>query len=138
LTDTELIRRCHTVFPGHRARTPAEMYAMAAWCEQHGIEHDVYGAGTLIESFEDKIAALLGFEAALFCISGTMAQVTALRLACSDRATRRARCTRLPTSSITNARTFERPDARPFRSPAGRRPESPLDRRRPSKRCRTS
>jgi len=27
----------------------------------------------------------LGFEAAVFCISGTMAQVTALRLACADR-----------------------------------------------------
>jgi threonine aldolase len=86
LTDAELIRRCHTVFPGHRARTPAETFAaMADWCEQHGIEHDVYGSGALIEAFEDKIAALLGFPAAVFCISGTMAQVTALRLACEDR-----------------------------------------------------
>jgi threonine aldolase len=86
LTDAELIRRCDTVFPGHRARTPADMYAaMAAWCEQHGVEHDVYGAGELIEHFEDKVAALLGFPAAVFCISGTMAQVTALRLACADR-----------------------------------------------------
>lgn len=86
MTDQALQRRCHTVFPGHRARTPADMYAaMAAWCGQHGVEHDVYGAGSLIESFEDKIAALLGFEAAVFCVSGTMAQVTALRLACQDR-----------------------------------------------------
>jgi threonine aldolase len=86
LTDAELIRRCHTVFPGHRARTPAESFAaMAHWCEQHDIEHDVYGSGKLIEAFEDKIAALLGFPAAVFCISGTMAQVTALRLACEDR-----------------------------------------------------
>jgi len=86
LTDAELIRRCDTVFPGHRARPPAEMYAaMASWCEQHGVEHDVYGSGELIRAFEDKVAALLGFEAAVFCISGTMAQVTALRLACADR-----------------------------------------------------
>jgi threonine aldolase len=86
LTDAELIRRCDTVFPGHRARTPADMYAaMAAWCEQNKVEHDVYGSGDLIDSFEDKLAALLGFEAAVFCISGTMAQVTALRLACEDR-----------------------------------------------------
>ncbi|MDB5748939.1 MAG: threonine aldolase [Massilia sp.] len=91
MTDAELIRRCHTVFPGHRARTPAETYAaMAAWCEQHGVEHDVYGSGDLIERFEDKIAALLGFPAAVFCISGTMAQVTALRLACEDRGGRPA------------------------------------------------
>jgi threonine aldolase len=86
LPDAELIRRCHTVFPGHRARTPAETFAaMAAWCERHGVEHDVYGNGELIERFEDKVAALLGCQAAVFCISGTMAQVTALRLACEDR-----------------------------------------------------
>ncbi|MGG7606025.1 threonine aldolase family protein [Massilia sp. BKSP1R2A-1] len=86
MLDQELQRRCHTVFPGHRARTPAEMFAaMAAWCASNGVEHDVYGAGSLIQEFEAKIARLLGFEAAVFCISGTMAQVTALRLACRDR-----------------------------------------------------
>ncbi|MFC5460698.1 threonine aldolase family protein [Massilia niabensis] len=91
MLDAELIRRCHTVFPGHRARTPAETFAaMAAWCEQNGVQHDVYGNGDLIESFEDKVAALLGFPAAVFCISGTMAQVTALRLACEDRGGRPA------------------------------------------------
>ncbi|GAB3452340.1 beta-eliminating lyase-related protein [Massilia terrae] len=86
MTDNELLARCHTVFPGHRARRPAEMFAaMAGWCEEHGIEHDVYGSGELIERFQDKIAKLLGFEAAVFCVSGTMTQVTALRLACQDR-----------------------------------------------------
>jgi threonine aldolase len=86
LTDNELAARCHTVFPGHRARSPAEMFsAMAAWSEANGIEHDVYGSGTLIEDFERKVAALLGFEAAVFCMSGTLTQVTALRLACADR-----------------------------------------------------
>ena len=87
MTDAELLHNCHSVLPGHRARTPAQMFAaMAAWCEQHDVAHDVYGSGALIENFERKIAALLGFEAAVFCISGTMAQVTALRLACEDRA----------------------------------------------------
>ena len=86
MSDADLIRRCHTVFPGHRARSPADMYAaMAAWCEANHVEHDVYGSGELIESFENRIAALLGFEAAVFCISGTMTQVTALRLASQDR-----------------------------------------------------
>lgn len=86
MTDAELLKACHTVLPGHRARTPAEMFgAMAAWCEANHIAHDVYGDGELIEQFEKKIAALLGFEAAVFCISGTMAQATALRLACQDR-----------------------------------------------------
>ena len=87
MTDAELIRRCHTVFPGHRARPPAELFAaMAAWSEAKGVEHDIYGSGALIQEFEAKVARLLGMEAAVFCISGTMAQVTALRLACQDRA----------------------------------------------------
>jgi len=81
LPDTDLQRRCHTVFPGHRQQRPAELFAaMAAWCEEHDVDHDVYGNGALIQDFERKVAALLGFEAAVFCISGTMAQVTALRL----------------------------------------------------------
>lgn len=62
--------------------------AMAAWCEANDVAHDVYGSGQLIQQFEQKIADLLGFEAAVFCISGTMAQVTALRLACEDRGSR--------------------------------------------------
>lgn len=86
MTDAELLKQCHTVIPGHRARTPAQMFAaMAAWCEENKVEHDVYGDGALIQAFEEKIADLLGFEAAVFCISGTMAQVTALRLGCEER-----------------------------------------------------
>ncbi|HEY1042428.1 MAG TPA: beta-eliminating lyase-related protein [Telluria sp.] len=81
-----LQRDCHTVLPGHRARPPAEMFAlMSEWCARHGIEHDVYGNGEAIEAFERKVASLLGFERAVFCITGTMAQVTALRLACEER-----------------------------------------------------
>jgi threonine aldolase len=88
-TEAELLSQCHTVLPGHRARTPASMFAtMASWCEANNVAHDVYGEGALIQAFEEKIASLLGFEAAVFCISGTMAQVTALRLACDDRASR--------------------------------------------------
>jgi threonine aldolase len=86
MTEAELLQRCHTVFPGHRARTPAQMYAdMGRWCEANDVAHDVYGSGALLQEFERKIATLLGFEAAAFCVTGTMAQVTALRLACEDR-----------------------------------------------------
>jgi len=86
LTDTELLARCTTVIPGHRARTPAEMFAaMAAWCEANGVAHDTYGDGALIQGFERRVAELLGFEAAVFCISGTLAQVTTLRLAADAR-----------------------------------------------------
>ena len=86
IDEGQLRHRCHTVLPGHRQHTPAQTFAaMAAWCEQNGIEHDVYGDGELLQSLERKVAALLGFESAVFCITGTMAQATALRLACMDR-----------------------------------------------------
>jgi len=87
VTDAELQQQSTLFFPGHRARPPAEMFAaMAAWCDANGItSHDIYGAGALIERFEQKVADLLGFEAAVFCMTGTMTQVTALRLACMDR-----------------------------------------------------
>ncbi|HAT29369.1 MAG TPA: threonine aldolase [Janthinobacterium sp.] len=89
MTDAELRQTCDTVFSGHRQPTPAETFgAMAAWCAQHDIAHDNYGEGALIQAFEKKIAALLGFPAASFCISGTMTQVTALRLACMERGSR--------------------------------------------------
>jgi len=82
----DLLARCTTILPGHRARTPADTFAaMAAWCEANRVQHDVYGDGPLIREFEGRIARLLGFEAAVFCISGTMTQVTALRLAALDR-----------------------------------------------------
>jgi threonine aldolase len=61
---------------------------MASWCELNEVQHDVYGEGELLQSFERKVAAQLGFEAATFCITGTMTQVTALRLACMERGSR--------------------------------------------------
>ncbi|NRR31214.1 threonine aldolase [Oxalobacteraceae bacterium] len=86
MTETELRQRCHTVLPGHRVRTPADTFAaMAAWCEANQVDHDTYGEGALLQEFEQKVASLLGFEAAVFCITGTMTQVTALRLACEQR-----------------------------------------------------
>lgn len=89
MTDAELRQNCHTVLPGHRQPSPAATFgAMSAWCEANGVGHDVYGEGELIQSFERKVADLLGFEAATFCITGTMTQVTALRLACMERGSR--------------------------------------------------
>ena len=86
MTDAELRERCHTFFSGHRPRSAAEDYAaMARWCEANGVAHDTYGEGALINGFERKIADLLGFEAAVFVMSGTLTQVTALRLACEAR-----------------------------------------------------
>ncbi|MCL9775993.1 threonine aldolase family protein [Vibrio methylphosphonaticus] len=78
--------KCRVVLPGNREPSPAQMFTeMATWCEQHGVEHDRYGEGTHIQAFEQKIATLLGFEAGLFVITGTMAQPTALQIACEER-----------------------------------------------------
>lgn len=45
---------------------------------------DIYGEGRIIESFEHKIANLLGKESARFYPSGTMAQQNALRVHCDE------------------------------------------------------
>ncbi|TKC99440.1 threonine aldolase [Polyangium fumosum] len=79
----ELRQRCHTFFSGEKPTTAAEDFAaMARWCEANDIAHDAYGEGALVQDFEKKIAELLGFEKAVFCITGTMVQSVALRLAC--------------------------------------------------------
>jgi threonine aldolase len=44
------------------------------------IDSDVYGAGKIINNFENEIAKLLGKEKAVFFPSGTMAQQIALRI----------------------------------------------------------
>jgi threonine aldolase len=58
---------------------------MSAWCEEHDANYDVYGEGELVQNFETKIAKLLGMESALFCMTGTLSQATALRIACNAR-----------------------------------------------------
>ncbi len=46
---------------------------------------DIYGNGKYIANFEKEIADLFGKEAAVFMISGTMAQQIALRLWCEEK-----------------------------------------------------
>jgi threonine aldolase len=46
------------------------------------IDSDIYGNGKIIDDFQDKMAALLGKESAVFFPSGTMAQQIALRIWC--------------------------------------------------------
>lgn len=89
MTDAELLQlkqSCHSIFSGHALLSPADSFSrMAQWCAQQQVQHDVYGEGEFIQTFETKIASLLGMEAAVFCMTGTLAQVTALRLACTER-----------------------------------------------------
>lgn len=84
MSDIHALRqRCHTFLSGDVPTTPAQDFAeLAQWCELYQVSHDLYGEGRLVQDFEQKIAAMLGVEKAVFCITGTMAQVIALRLAC--------------------------------------------------------
>jgi threonine aldolase len=77
----ELRKQCAKFLPGHPAAHPSEEYEkMAAWIRANGAEPDVYGQGVFLNAFERRIADLLGYEAAAFMPSGTMAQQIALRL----------------------------------------------------------
>ncbi|MCA2018702.1 threonine aldolase [Vibrio tritonius] len=83
---TDLRKDCHTFLSGNSELTPAELFTqMAKWSELHHADHDSYGDGKTIAQFEKKIADLLGFEAAVFVISGTMTQPTVLQIACDER-----------------------------------------------------
>ncbi|MCM3573861.1 beta-eliminating lyase-related protein [Mesobacillus subterraneus] len=49
------------------------------------LDSDIYGTGKVIEDFQDKLAAFLGKEKAVFFPSGTMAQQIALRIWCDEK-----------------------------------------------------
>lgn len=72
---------CHTHLSGNKEDSPAEHFAkMAKWCEENNVNHDVYGEGETIQAFEQKVADLLGYEAGLFVVTGTMTQPTVLEI----------------------------------------------------------
>ncbi|MFC0234770.1 threonine aldolase family protein [Fictibacillus phosphorivorans] len=52
-------------------------------------ESDMYGSGHIIDSFQEKIAAYLGKESAVFFPSGTMAQQIAMRIWCDEKGIRK-------------------------------------------------
>ncbi|WP_151737671.1 threonine aldolase family protein [Paenibacillus tengchongensis] len=64
---------------GHGPRNAAVLQAAFAAVDS-GMESDMYGAGAVIEDFQEEMAELLGTEAAVFFPSGTMAQQIALRI----------------------------------------------------------
>ncbi|MBS4214482.1 MULTISPECIES: threonine aldolase family protein [Neobacillus] len=49
------------------------------------LESEMYGKGKLIEDFQEKMAFVLGKEAAVFFPSGTMAQQIAMRIWCDEK-----------------------------------------------------
>lgn len=60
----------------HQNRSPAQMLAEIA----HDVRPDRYGEGGAVAELEETVAELLGFRAAMFAPSGTMAQQIALRI----------------------------------------------------------
>lgn len=72
---------CEKFVSGHLPQKPGEEFALIAeYCRENNFAADVYGTGELINSFEQKVAKLLGFSAACFMPSGTMAQQIALKI----------------------------------------------------------
>ncbi|EHV9837820.1 threonine aldolase, partial [Vibrio vulnificus] len=85
MTDN-LRSQCNLILSGHYTPTPAETFSkMANWCKKNNIQHDIYGEGELIQNFEQKLAKLLGYEAGLFVMSGTLTQPTVLDLVCRNK-----------------------------------------------------
>lgn len=57
-----------------------ELVRVANWCEENNVTADVYGDGEHLHTFERRVAAMLGYPAARFMPSGTMAQQIAARI----------------------------------------------------------
>ena len=74
---------------GHQEPPGEELARVAAWCRDGGHEPDHYGEGRLVDALHDRVAELLGMEAALLFPSGTMAQALAMRLWADRSDTRR-------------------------------------------------
>ncbi len=85
----ELARGCTRFLGGHGLSPVDQDYRdIADYVRDHRAEPDVYGTGAFLNGFEDEIAALLGFPAAVFMPTGIMAQQIALRI-WADRAANR-------------------------------------------------
>ena len=77
----KLFFQCNKFVPGKLPRKAGEEFDLIAeWCKENKFERDFYGEGEFIESFEKKVADLLGFESGCFMPSGTMAQQIALKI----------------------------------------------------------
>lgn len=88
MTDDELARlraACPRALTHHPLRTPREALLDLAGAMPQDLLADKYGSGDWLASFEARIAAELGKEAAVFMPTGTMAQQIALRIWCECR-----------------------------------------------------
>ncbi|MEX2315266.1 MAG: beta-eliminating lyase-related protein, partial [Thermomicrobiales bacterium] len=73
-------RNCDRFLIHHYPRSPKQTLLDTAAMLDDDAQPDMYGKGDIIETFEARVASLLGKEAAIFLPSGTMAQQIALRI----------------------------------------------------------
>lgn len=81
----EIMRRCERWLGQRRPVPAAELLKEAAAALPSDAWPDRYGEGEFVETFERRIAELLGKKAAVLLPSGTMAQQIALRIHCDRR-----------------------------------------------------
>jgi threonine aldolase len=79
-----IYEQCTRFLTGTGRRTTASLLATIPY----DTETDVYGSGGVVEELEVEVARLLGKEAALFMITGTMAQQAVLRIHADRRSSR--------------------------------------------------
>ncbi|MCP3142301.1 threonine aldolase family protein [Pyxidicoccus xibeiensis] len=77
----QLRRECRAALaPGSPADAGGELVRIGQWMQRQGMSGDIYGNGDLVQSFEKRIAGLLGFEDGCFMPTGTMGQLIVLRM----------------------------------------------------------
>jgi threonine aldolase len=83
-TLAEAVKQAEYVLGGHGPRS-LEVLKEAFREVDGSLGGDAYGRGKVIEDFQNKMAAYLGKESAVFFPSGTMAQQIALRIWCDEK-----------------------------------------------------
>jgi threonine aldolase len=81
----QVMRGCNRWLGSRRPITAGDRLRAAADALAAGDWPDDYGEGELVTAFEERVAGLLGLEAAAVFPSGTMAQQIALRIHCEAR-----------------------------------------------------
>jgi threonine aldolase len=74
------MKRHQKIFGHHLSSFGDALQEVLDFQKDHSIVPDRYGVSPFIESFQNEIAELCGFEAGLFMPTGTMAQQIALRI----------------------------------------------------------
>ncbi|MFP2907559.1 threonine aldolase family protein [Pyxidicoccus sp. 3LFB2] len=80
--ELEKVRReCRAALTGGMPGNPGdELIRIGEWVKRQGVSRDFYGNGEFIQTFEKRVAGLLGFEDGCYMPTGTMGQLAVLRM----------------------------------------------------------